>query len=402
MTEAELRAYARVVLEVGLDLRPGRDVAINALLEHAPFARIVCDEAYARGAELVDVWYWDPHTKLSRLRHAPAESLGRVPPWLDARYADLSERNGALVNLVGDPRPDLLRGIDPERAGRDRMPGLASRFRAQAAGAVEWTFAAVPTAGWAERVLGRPDVDELWRHLRRIVRLDEPDPVSAWRERMAVLAERCAALEELGLDAVELRGPGTDLLVGLPERHRWGTAEVVSQAGVRHVPNLPTEEIFTTPDPARAEGTVRATRPLALGGSLIQGLELSFARGQIVDVRATSGADVVRGHVASDAGASRLGEVALVDDSSRVLRSGLVFLETLLDENAASHLAWGNGIATGHRDYDPRDPTSAERLPINRSATHTDFMVGGPDVTVTGIRRGGERRTLLEGERWCL
>jgi aminopeptidase len=402
LTTEELRAYAAVVLEVGLRLRPGQDLAINGLIEHAPFARVLCEEAYARGAELVDIWYWDPHSKAARLRHAPAETLGRVPSWLDARYDDLAARDGALINLVGDPEPDLLADVDPARAGLDRMPGLASRFAVQSRGEVEWTFAAYPTDAWAARVLGQPDADALWRVLRSVMRLDEPDPVAAWQTRMRDLAERCAQLNALRFDALRFRGPGTDLTVGMTARHRWGTAEVVSRSGVQHVVNLPTEEIFTTPDPARAEGVVRATLPLALSGSLIEGLQLRFAAGRIVEVSATTGAEVARGHIASDPGAARLGEVALVDSSSRVRQSGLTFYETLLDENASCHLAWGNGIPTGHLDFDPRQPRSAEELGINASATHTDFMIGGPDVTVYGVDARGEQRLLLEGEEWRL
>ncbi len=323
MTEEELRAYAAVVLEVGLGFVPGKDLAINAMIEHAPFARLLADEAYARGAAYVDLWYWDPHTKAARLRHAPPDTLGRVPSWLDARYHDLGARQGALINLVGDPEPDLLRGIDPTRAGLDRMPGLASRFAVQSDGSVEWTFAAYPTAAWAQRILGQPDTNALWQHLRRIMRLDTPDPVRAWRERMQTLADRCTQLDQRRFAALHFLGPGTDLIIGLPERHRWGTAGLVSRAGVHHVAALPTEEFFTTPDPTRTEGTVRSTMPLALGGHLVENLSLRFSGGQIVEISATAGADVVRGHLATDPGAARLGEVALVDRSSPIRQSGL-------------------------------------------------------------------------------
>jgi aminopeptidase len=402
MTDDELRRYARVILEVGVALQPGQDLAINAHLDHAYFARVLCDEAYARGAELVDVWFWDPHTKRSRLRHAPQETLSRTPGWLDARYRQLAERAGALVNLAGDPEPDLLRDVDPARAGLDRMPGLASRFDVQARNEVQWCFAAVPSEGWARQVLGAPDVAGLWRHVADVMRLDEADPVAAWWRRIDELSARCAALDEEGFDALHYAGPGTELHVGLPARHRWGTAQLRARTGVRHVAALPTEEIFTTPDPARTRGTVRASKPLALGGSLVEGLELRFADGRVTEVRARRGADVVRGQLAIDDGACRLGEVALVDDSSRINRCGVLFYDTLLDESAASHIAWGDGIPDGHRDYDPARPATLEGLPINHSATHVDFMIGGPDLTVTGVRRDGSRRTILDGERWAL
>lgn len=401
-SEPDLRRYAAVVLEVGVGLQPGQDVAVNAWLEHAPFARLLCEEAYRRGAALVDVWYWDPYTKLARLEHAATDTLARTPGWLDARYRELAERRGALVNLVGDPQPDLLRDIDPARAGLDRMPGLTSRFDVQTRCEVQWSFAAVASEGWARQIFGTPDLSRLWQTLAKVMRLDADDPVATWRRRMGELRDRCLALDEQRFDALHYVGPGTDLLVGLPERHRWGTAELLARSGVRHVAALPTEEIFTTPDPTRTEGTIRASKPLALGGSLIQGLELRFAGGRVTEVRAASGADVVRANLALDDGAAHLGELALVDDTSPLQQSGLLFYDTLLDESAASHIAWGSGIPEGHLDYNPRRPETLAGLPINHSGTHVDFMVGGPDLTVVGVRPDGSTAPILEGERWVL
>jgi aminopeptidase len=402
MTDDELHEYARLILDVGLGFRAGKDLAINAHLEHAPLARAVCEEAYARGADYVDIWYWDPHGKASRLRHAPAETLARVPSWLDQRYQDLGERQGALVNIVGDPDPDLLAGIDPARAGLDRMPGLASRYYLQTHALVEWAIACYPTPMWAERVLGVPDADALWDRLRTLLRLDTEDPVNAWRERMAELDARCARLNDERFDAIHLAGPGTDLLVGLGARHRWGTAEIVSRSGIRHIAALPTEEIFTTPDPQRTAGTVRASMPLSLGGTIIRDLELHWVDGRIVEVSASTGADVVRANIALDDGANRLGELALVDDSSRIQQSGLLYYDTLLDESAASHLAWGSSIPDGILDYDPTRPETGEDLPINHSGTHVDFMFGGASVDITGIRADGAEVPVMAGNHWVL
>lgn len=402
MTERELRRYAAVILEVGVALQPGQDLAVNAHLEHACFARLLCDEAYRRGAALVDLWYWDPHTKVARLEHAPTDTLARTPEWLDARYRKLAERGGALVNLTGDPEPDLLRTIDPRRAGLDRMPGLTSRFDVQSRNEVQWCFAAVPSEGWARQVFGQPDVPRLWKALSAVMRLHTDDPVQAWWQRIDELSARCRELDEQHFDALHYLGPGTDLHVGLLARHRWATAQLRTRSGVRHVAALPTEEIFTTPDPLRTEGAVRASKPLALGGTLVEDLELRFVAGRVSDVHARRGADIVRAQLALDDGASRLGEVALVDDSSPLKRSGILFYDTLLDESAASHIAWGDGIPDGHLDYDPQQPKTLERLPINHSATHVDFMIGAPDLTVTGVRSDGERRVILDGEHWML
>lgn len=280
ITEQELRRYAQVILEVGVALRPGRDLAVNAHLAHADFVAVLCDEAYRRGAALVDVWYWDPHTKLARLKHAPRDTLSRTPGWLDARYKELAQRDGALINLAGDPEPDLLRGIDQARAGLDRMPGLTSRFEVQGRNEVQWSFAAVASEGWARQIFGEPDVARLWRHLADVMRLDAPDPAGAWWRRMDELTTRCAAL-----------------------------------------------------------------------------------------------------------------------DAERFER---IHYDTLLDESAASHIAWGSGIRDGHMDYDPVRPATLDGLPINRSGTHVDFMIGGPELTVTGVRGDGSRRVVLDGERWAL
>jgi aminopeptidase len=402
MQEQELRAYAAVVLEVGLNFQSGKDLAINAWIEHAPFARILADEAYQRGAELVDVWYWDPHVKKSRLLYAPEETLSRTPAMLDARYQDLGERRGALVNIVGDPDPDLLKGVDPARAGLDRMPGLASRFHVQNRGLVEWVVVAFPTDVWAEKALGVADADRLWEKMKPILRLDQPDPVAAWKAHIDTLRQRAEQLNEIRFDAIHYAGPGTDLTIGLPARHKWTAAEKTSQACFRYVVNMPTEEVFTAPDPNRAEGVIRSTQPLALGGSLIEGLSFRFEGGRIVDVQAERGAEIVRGYIATDAGASRLGEIALVDNSSPVARAGVTFLNTLFDENATCHIAFGDGIRDGNLDYDPVNPPSDEQLGINVSTTHVDFMVGSPEVTVSGVHADGKRQVILDRDVWQL
>jgi aminopeptidase len=402
VNDRDLRRYAALILEVGVALQPGQDLAVNAYLAHAEFASVLCDEAYRRGAGFVDVWYWDPHTKLARLAHAPSETLARTPEWLDVRYRILADRGGALVNLTGDPEPDLLRDVDASRAGLDRMPGLTSRVEVQSRNEVQWCFAAVPSPGWARQVFGQPDVGRLWLELARVLRLGEVDPAQAWWRRVDELSLRCAALDEQRFDALHYLGAGTDLYVGLPPGHRWVTALLQARSGVTHIAALPSEEIFTAPDPARTEGTVRASKPLALGGTVVEDLELRFANGSIAEVRATRGAEVVRANLRVDEGASRLGEVALVDDTSPLQQAGVLFYNSLLDESAASHLAWGDGLPAGHVDYDSQKPETLDQLPINHSATHVDFMIGSPELTVTGIRPDGSRRVVLEAERWAL
>ncbi len=398
----DLRRYAELVLDVGVAFPPGKELAINACLEHAPLVHALCEQAYARGASYVDVWYWDPHTKASRLRHAPTETLAHVPAWLDERYRLLGERQGAIVNVIGESEPALLRDADPERAGLDRMPRISSRFKVQLEGRVEFTTVPYPTAGWAERVLGRPDAAALWQQFRVLLRLDAQDAAAAWHERLDLLERRCRTLDERHFDSLRYEGPGTDFRMGLHERHVWHSARVRSRAGLRHVPAMPTEEIFSMPDPRRAEGTIASTKPLELGGAVVEGLRLSFAGGEVVRADADRGAEVVRANLAMDAGASRLGEVALVDGSSRIARSGLTYWNTLLDESAVCHLAWGATIPDSHADYDAHDPDSARGLGLNESATHVDFMVGGPEVTVFGVHADGREVVLLANDEWQL
>ncbi|WP_326640893.1 aminopeptidase [Nonomuraea fuscirosea] len=396
----DLSGYADVVFDVAVPLLPDDRVLINAEIEHAPLARALAEAAYARGARYADIWYFDPHAKRSRVRHADTATLAEVPSWLDARNDELERHGGIIVNIRGAAAPDLLAGLDPIRVGLDRMPSLTSRQRLQLGNLVRWTIVPYATPEWARAVFGEPDQGRLWRHLRRILRLDEPDPRAAWRQRIAELLDRARRLTEMRLDAVRFEGPGTDLTIGLlPDAH-WTAARLEDVKGRPFQANLPTEEVFTTPDHRRVDGTIRATRPLSLDGTVIRDLELTFADGVVTDVRASAGADLVRAHQATDAGAARLGELALVDRSSRVGESGITYLETLLDENATCHLAWGAGLPPGvpaHLRSD--DPARLDAVGVNTSRVHVDFMVGGPDVTVTGLGPGGEV-VLLRNDTW--
>jgi aminopeptidase len=373
------------------------------MVEHAPFVRAVARAAYAAGARHVDVHYRDKRVTEAQIELAPEDALGWSPPWLIQRIEELGERNGAIISIDGDPEPELFERLDQSRVGRTRMKELSRAYLEQVTKErVNWTIVAYPTEGWARTVFGEPSLERLWEAIVRTVRLDEPDPVQAWEQHVQDLLDRAASLNERSFETIRFRGPGTDLTVGLLPQSRWHSAQGKTVFGRTFIPNMPTEEVFTTPDLRRAAGTVRSTRPLALQGTIVRDLELRFKDGRIVDVGASSGAEVVRAQLESDAGASRLGEIALVDGSSRVGQTGITFFNTLLDENAASHIAYGQGSPECVDGASELDPDAQEELGINGSSVHTDFMVGGPEIEVDGIARDGTVVPLLRANEWQL
>lgn len=392
-----VEAIAELAVGIGANVQEGQVVSISAEPGQEPISRATARAAYKRGAKFVDVQYFDPHIKHARLKHAPQETLDYVPHWIGDRTLALGDAGAARIAFQGPFEPWLFDDIAPERLGIDMLPRTKEAMTVVRNQTTNWCVVPFPNRDWAELV--HPELEptaayeRLWEEIEWILRLSEPDPVAAWGARLAQLAKISDKLNELGLDHLRYIGPGTDLTVGLFPGSRWISGGMANVHGIEFTANLPTEETFTAPDPTRVDGTVTATKPLMIPGAApIEGLRVRFEGGRAVQIDADKGAEILRGMTAKDEGAARIGEVALVDRESRIGQSGSVFYSILLDENAASHLALGAAY--------PFSVEGPDRARANQSAIHIDFMVGSPDVDVTGVTADGVEVPLLREGAW--
>jgi aminopeptidase len=402
MDAATLARYADLIVRSGLGIEEGEVLAVHSEPAHRPLAVALAEAGYRHGARYVDVTVFDDRVRRARIvgAHDPA-TLGEQPPWQAARMRWLVAQEAGLVSINGPEERAALAGVDRARAiveRSHRVPGIAVYLRAVMSGRARFCVVCWPTPGWAASAYPECDPEEATRRvaadLARFCRIGPGDGegTAAWDAHVAVLTERAAALNALDLDHVELRGPGTSLDVGLLADGHFVAADELTPAGRRFRANIPTEEVFTSPDPRRVEGTFACTRPLALEGRFIHGIRGELRGGRLVSVDADGDDDraFIAAHLARDRGAGRLGELALVDSTSRIGQSGRVYGLTLLDENAASHIAFGSGYqnAGGRR--------------VNRSSIHTDVMIGADEVEVTGVARGGRRVPLIAGGRFAV
>jgi aminopeptidase len=391
--DERLERYAELCVRVGANVQPGQELFVESDLSHAALARAIVRQGYRAGAAYVHVLYHDDHVRHAMIELGPDEALTHAPEWRKA-WMESGDGN-AFIGTTGDPEPELMADLDGDRVGRALMQELTEiGLRQLRDNSVNWCVVAAPNEGWARQVFGEPDLERLWELVAFSMRLDEPDPAAAWHEYSGRLQERAATLNALRPDALRYRGPGTNLTVGLLPTSRWDGGGSETANGIPFIANLPTEEIFTAPDCRRADGTIRSTMPLVLRGQIVRGLQLTFESGRIVQVKAETGAELLRGQLAAVENADRLGELALVTGDSRVGQSRTLFYETLFDENATCHIAYGSGY-----------PSSVEGEPgegLNVANIHVDFMVGGPDLEVDALLADGTAVPVIREEAWML
>ena len=401
-----LERYARLAIRVGINLESGREVAIRAMIEHAPLVHAMVRAGYEAGARRVEVDYEDLEVLRSQIALAPEEAVGTGPRWMFERLDDVREQRRAQVFVIGFP-PDMFSGLDPARVARSFPAPAALRGairELQDSKARAWTAIACATSSWAKQVYGEPDLERLWQALAHVCRLDEPDSIAAWQTHIDNLEARSALLNERRFDAVRFRGPGTDLTLGLLPQSRWYCCASKTSLGLRHVVNLPTDEVYTSPDRRRADGVVRTTRPVALtNGTIVRDLELVFRDGAIVQATAAHGEADVRAELDAYEGARHLGEIALVDHRSRVGELDTLFYNRFLDENASCHIAYGASILGAFEDL-PEGLSDDELrdMGVNRAHVHTDLTIGSDEVEVDGIHAGRDAVPLLKGGDWQL
>jgi aminopeptidase len=397
MDDASLERLADLVVGLGANVQRDQIVAVSCEPGKERLTRAIAASAYRRGAKFVDVQWFDPWVKRARIAHARDETLDFVPDWYGERMLALGDAHAARIGLSGASAPGLLEDLDPVRAGKDRLPAVKESGKVVNDRTTNWSIIPCPTEAWAKLVF--PDLPErealaaLDERVMHVLRLDEPDPVAAWRERVDTLASIAGRLTERRFDGLHYEGPGTDLRVGLLPGASWQAAYFETVDGIVHLPNIPTEEVFTTPDPERTEGHVASSKPLVLAdGTVVRNLRMRFEGGRAVQIDADTAQDTMRTIAEHDSGAARLGEVALVDADGRIGKLDTVFYDTLIDENAASHIALGQGFPFLIAD-DARDRS-------NESQIHIDFMIGVPEMTVTGITAEGDRVPVLVQGQW--
>ncbi len=404
---AALDRLAEVAVHVGLNLQAGQDLVLTAPAAALPLVRRIAAVAYRAGAGLVTPILSDEAVTLARFRNAAPDSFDRAPGWLYKGMAEAYGENAARLAIVGD-NPMMLAHEDAEHVARaNKANALAYRTALERITRfdVNWSLLAYPVPAWAQLVFPDLPAPQAQARLAEAIfaaaRLDRPDPVAAWADHNAALRARTDWLNQHRFAALHFRGPGTDLKVGLADGHHWAGGAAPARNGVICNPNIPTEEVFTTPHAARVEGHVRATKPLSHQGTLIEDIAVRFSDGRIVEAHASRGESVLARVLDSDAGARHLGEVVLVPHSSPIAQSGLLFYNTLFDENAACHIALGQCYAKCFVDGENLSADEIARRGGNSSVIHIDWMIGSAETDIDGITETGEVVPVFRGGEWA-
>jgi aminopeptidase len=413
--DKKLSKYADLIVHVGLNLQKGQRLAIGgknlsrgAPLSSAPLVRKVAESAYKAGAKYVNVLWDDDQLHLIRLAHADKESFDEYPTWRTGSLLEYAENADAIFTIFSE-NPDLFEGQDPAlvtQAQNAMESNHEPSVNLLMKNAYPWTLVSTPSPGWATKVF--PELSEedamakLWDVVFTLCRLDNDDPVAAWKEHVANLKKRSDYLNDKAYDSLKYSGPGTDLTLGMPENHKWGSGQsVTSTTNIKFTANIPTEEVFSMPHKDRAEGTVKATMPLNYGGSLVEDFEVTFKDGRVSSYKAAKGEETLKGIIERDEGAHHLGEVALVPNSSPISQSGLLFYNTLYDENASCHIAIGRAYQMTMHGGDKMSTEEFEAAGGNNSLMHIDFMIGSDKLDIDGVSKDGKTEAILHQGEWA-
>lgn len=404
--EQKLDLLAEVAVRVGLGLKEGQELLMTASLDAVPLARRITEQAYRAGAHLVTTLYTDDDATLMRYHYAPDASFDKAARWLYDGMGAAFKSGSARLAIAGG-NPALLSNEDPDKVGRANRavsqayrPALEYITRHD----INWTIVSSATPAWAAQLFPNEPRDaamkKLWEAIFQTTRINVDDPVSDWKRHDAGLQKRAAYLNEKRYSALKYRGPGTDFTLGLADDHAWMGGGTTAGNGIYCIPNMPTEEVFSMPHRDRADGSVTATKPLSHQGTMIEGIRVRFEKGRIVEAHASRGAEVLRKLIDTDEGARRLGEVALVPHSSPIASSGMVFLNTLFDENAASHIALGQAYSSCVRNGDKLSKEELAGKGANESLIHVDWMIGSDKLDIDGVTATGTAEPLMRGGEW--
>lgn len=407
--QENLKKYARLLLKVGLGIREGDNLIIRLDENGLPLAREVARQAHELGVHNIHLAFGDDDITLSRYLHAPDAAFDTYPKFM-ADFSEGAYHNNYHLLALNSPNPELLKSADPKRISRwQKTSAMAMEhlMKYTMENRVKWCVAALPSPAWAKSVF--PDLSEeeainkLWENIFLATRVDREDPVAAWEEHQKTLVKRQNFLNDQQFDHLLYKAPGTDLTVHLPEGHIWiGGASTMQGRGDIFMPNIPTEEIFSMPHAYKVDGTLKSTKTLSTRGRLIENMSFVFKDGKVVDFDASEGREILEDMLNTDEGARRLGEVALVSDDSPISKTGLLFKNTLYDENASCHFALGKAYGENHVRGNEMNADEKKVAGMNESMIHVDFMVGGPELSVVGVKKDGTTISILEKGNWVI